>query len=253
VARLTGKTALVTGASRGIGRAIAQRLAGEGATVAVHYSRDQLAANGTVAAIEQAGGRAFAIRSEFGVAGDVDAVITALDSELPGQPLDILVNNAAGPTGGPIEDTTPEAFDRIFAINVKAPFFLIQQLLPRLRDGGRIVNISSVATRIANPSQTSYAMTKAAVESMSRTLANVLGDRRITVNTVASGATRHDGNTAVLGIPEVESSLVGMTALGRLGDPADIADVVAFLASDDGRWITGQVLDASGGLYLGPR
>ncbi|WP_146646957.1 SDR family oxidoreductase [Labilithrix luteola] len=252
MAKLDGKTALVTGASRGIGRGIAQRLATDGALVAIHYGSNEEAAKQTVAEIEQAGGRAFSIRAELGVEGDVDILFAGLEKGLSGRPLDILVNNAAGPPGGPIEETTREAFDRIFAINVRAPFFIIQRALPILRDGGRIITISSVATRIAVPSQTSYAMTKGALEVMGHTLANALGKRNITVNTVRSGTTYHE-HAALLDLPGVKDFMVSMTALGRLGSPSDIADVVAFLASDDGRWITGQVLDASGGIYLGPR
>jgi len=249
--KLSGKTALVTGASRGIGRGIAQRLAADGALVAVHYGSNEDAAKQTIAAIEQAGGRAFSIRAELGVDGDVETLFAGLEKGLAGRPLDILVNNAAGPPGGPIEETTREAFDRIFAINVRAPFFIIQRALPILRDGGRIISISSVAARIAVPSQTSYAMTKGALEVMGHTLANALGKRNITVNTVRSGATHHE-YAALLDVPGVKDFMTGMTALGRLGSPSDIADVVAFLASEDGRWITGQVLDASGGIYLGP-
>jgi 3-oxoacyl-[acyl-carrier protein] reductase len=250
--KLSGKTALVTGASRGIGRGIAQRLAADGALVAVHYGSNEDAAKQTVKAIEQAGGHAFAIRAELGVEGDVDVLFAGLEQGLSGRPLDILVNNAAGPPGGPIEATTRAAFDQIFAINVRAPFFIIQRALPILRDGGRIITISSVAARIAVPSQTSYAMTKGALEVMGHTLANALGARNITVNTVRSGTTYHE-YAALLDLPGVKEAMIGMTALGRLGTPSDIADIVAFIASEEGRWITGQVIDASGGIYLGPR
>ncbi|MEV6865135.1 SDR family oxidoreductase [Streptosporangium subroseum] len=253
MAKLTGKTALVTGASRGIGRAIARRLAADGALIAAHYGSNEAAAKDTVASIEQAGGRAFPVRAELGVDGDVDTLFAALEEGLSGQPLDILVNNAAGPSAGPIEEATPEGFDHLFAVNVKAPFFIIQRALPLLRDGGRIITISSTCTRVATPFQTSYAMTKGAVEVMGRTLANALGTRGITVNTVTPGATVTDLNASLLKTSGAEVYLAAMTALDRLGRPADIADVVAFLASHDARWITGHVLDASGGMYLGPR
>jgi 3-oxoacyl-[acyl-carrier protein] reductase len=251
VSNLDGKTALVTGASRGIGRGIAERLAADGAVVAVHYASNEAAAKGTVAVIEHAGGRAFPVRAELGRDGAVDALFASLEERLGGQPLDILVNNAAGPVGGRIAEATPEAFDEIFAINVRAPFFVIQRALPLLRDGGRIVTISSVATRLAATHQTSYATTKAAIEVMSLALANELGSRGITVNAVRSGTTEH-ADTPVYQDPAFRAALIDMTALERLGSPADIAGVVAFLASDDGRWITGQVLDASGGQFLGP-
>ncbi|WP_440073390.1 SDR family NAD(P)-dependent oxidoreductase [Streptosporangium sp. OZ121] len=250
---LTGKTALVTGASRGIGRAIARRLAADGALTAVHYGSNESAANDTVAEIGKAGGRAFPIRAELGVDGDVDTLFAGLGEGLAGQPLDILVNNAAGPPAGPIEETTPERFDHLFAVNVKAPFFIIQRALPLMRDGGRVITVSSASTRVATPFQTSYAMTKGAVETMSFTLANALGARGITVNTVTPGATLTDLNASLLEDPGVEEFMSGLTALGRIGLPADIADAVAFLASHDGRWVTGHVLDVSGGMCLGPR
>ncbi|MFG1810938.1 SDR family oxidoreductase [Streptomyces sp. NPDC049040] len=251
----TGRTALVTGASRGIGRAIAERLAADGATVAVHYGHSESAARETVAGIERAGGHAFAVGAELGVPGDIDTLFAGLESGLAGRPLDILVNNAAAAPAGPIETDTPERFDQLFQVNVKAPYFVIQRALPLLRDGGRVITLSSVVTRAGNPGQTSFAMGKAALEAMTLSLACALGGRRITVNAVAPGITRTDANTAffeALG-RELEDHLVGLTALGRLGRAEDVADTVAFLASDDGRWITGQVLDASGGLHLGAR
>ncbi|MER5263745.1 SDR family oxidoreductase [Actinosynnema sp. NPDC002837] len=251
--RLAGRTALVTGASRGIGRAIARRLAADGADVAVHYGSGESAAEETVAAIEAAGGRAFAVRAELGVEGDVDTLMAGLESGLAGRGLDILVNNAAAPPAGPIATDTPERFDHLFAVNVKAPYFLVQRALPLLRDGGRIITLTSVATRVANPGQTSFAMGKGALETMTLTLAGALGTRGITVNAVAPGATRTDVNGAVFDAPGLTEFITGQTALDRLGRAEDVADVVAFLASDDARWITGQVLDASGGLHLGLR
>lgn len=138
-------------------------------------------------------------------------------------------------------------------MNVRAPYFIIQRALPLMRDGGRIVTVSSVATRMANPTQTSFAMTKGAVETMSLTLANELGARGITVNAVAPGATRTATNGSSFEAPGLAEFIAGTTALDRLGGPDDVADVVAFLASDAARWITGQVIDTSGGLFLGPR
>ncbi|NUT51657.1 MAG: SDR family oxidoreductase [Saccharothrix sp.] len=250
---LTGKTALVTGASRGIGRAIATRLAADGAMVVVHFGADANGAAATVAEIERAGGTALAVGAELGMDDDVETLFTGLETALSGRPLDILVNNAAAPPAGPIGATTRAEFDHLFAVNVRAPYFIIQRALPLFRDGGRIITISSVATRMANPAQTSFAMTKGAVETMSRTLANQLGDRGITVNAVAPGATRTLANEEVFEAPGLAELIAGSTALGRLGEADDVADVVAFLASDAARWITGQVIDASGGLFLGPR
>jgi 3-oxoacyl-[acyl-carrier protein] reductase len=249
---MTGKTALVTGASRGIGRAVAERLADDGALVAVHYGKDAAAAQETVERIERAGGRAFPIGADLEDAGAVEALFTELTARLAGRRLDILVNNAAAAPAGPIETDTAERFDRLFAVNVRAPYFIIQRALPLLADGGRIISISSAVTRIANPAQTSFAMTKGAVETMSRTLALALGDRGITVNVVAPGATMTEANASLFP-PEAAAFLAGQAALGRVGRAEDVADVVALIASDDARWVTGQVLDASGGLHLGAR
>ncbi|MFD3996219.1 SDR family NAD(P)-dependent oxidoreductase [Streptomyces sp. NPDC058583] len=263
----TGRTALVTGASRGIGQAIATRLAAEGALVVVHFGKDERGAAATVEAIGRAGGTALAVRAELGGDGDVDTLFAGVEAALAGRPLDVLVNNAAAPPAGPLGVTTRAEFDHLFAVNVRAPYFIIERALPLMRDGGgsggdgdgtaagggRIITISSVATRMANPAQTSFAMTKAAVETMSRTLAAQLGPRGITVNAVAPGATRTPANGAVFDVPGLAEQIAGMTALDRLGGPDDVAEVVAFLASDAARWITGQVVDASGGLFLGPR
>ncbi|MEU5274976.1 SDR family oxidoreductase [Streptomyces asoensis] len=243
----------MTGASRGIGQAIAVRLACEGATVIVHFGSDESGAAATVDAVRRAGGTALAVRAELGVDGDVETLFAGVEEGLAGRPLDILVNNAAAPPTGPIGVTTRAEFDHMLAVNVRAPYFIVERALPLLREGGRIITISSVATRMANPAQTSFAMTKGAIETMSRTLANQLGRRGITVNAVAPGATRTASNGAVFDAPGLTAQITGMTALDRLGGPDDVADVVAFLASDAARWITGQVIDASGGLHLGPR
>lgn len=245
---MSDRVALVTGASRGIGRAIAERLAAAGAEVAVHYHRDKAGAEETLARI---GGRGFVVGAELGVPGDVDEVAEQVTAGLSGRRLDVLVNNAAAPPAGPIGADSEAAFDRLMAVNVRAPYFLIQRLLPVLADDGRIVSVSSVATRMANPAQTSFAMTKGALETMTRTLAQELGARGITVNAVAPGATRTEANGAIFEAPGLSELIVAHTALGRLGSGDDIAEVVAFLASPAARWITGQVLDASGGLHLG--
>jgi NAD(P)-dependent dehydrogenase (short-subunit alcohol dehydrogenase family) len=248
-AELNGKVALVTGASRGIGRAIAERLAADGVEVAVHYNRDKDGAAETLNRV----GRGFLIRAELGVPGDVDELFAQLEAGLDGRPLDILVNNAAAPPAGPIETDNPEQFDRLMAVNVRAPYFLIQRALPILRDGGRIISVSSVATRMANPTQTSFAMTKAALETMTLTLAQSLGARNITVNAVAPGATRTEANAPLFDTPGLTAAITALTALNRLGSAEDIADVVAFLASNNARWLTGQTLNTTGGLFLGPQ
>ncbi|MDF0376573.1 SDR family oxidoreductase [Streptomyces sp. KA12] len=250
---LTGRTALVTGASRGIGQTIAARLAAEGATVVVHFGTDESGAAATVEAVERAGGSAFSVRAELGVDGDVETLFAGVEAGLAGRPLDILVNNAAAAPAGPLGVTTRAEFDHLFAVNVRAPYFIIERALPLLSEGARIVSVSSVATRMANSTQTSFAMTKGAIETMTKTIAVQLGPRRITVNAVAPGATRTATNGAVFDTPGLTEQISGMTALNRLGGPDDVADVVAFLASHSARWVTGQIIDASGGLFLGPR
>lgn len=249
---LNGKTALVTGASRGIGRAIALRLAADGAHVAVHYAVNDTAAEQTVSEIESAGGRAFAVRAEFGVPGDIDTLFAGLRSGLDGRRLDILVNNAAVGAGGSLAETTPETLDRLLAVNVKAPFLIIQRALPLMADGGRVINIASVATRVAVP-ELAYVMSKGAIAALSRGLAQEVGGRGITVNAVAPGPTVTESSRWMTATPAVEARLSGANALNRVGRPADIAAAVAFLASEDARWVTGEVLDATGGHFLGPR
>jgi C-5 ketoreductase len=261
---LNDRTALVTGASRGIGKAIAQRLAAEGVRVAVHYGTQEKAAEETVAAIERAGGRAFPVRADLVRDDAVEVLFAGLEKGLDGQPLHILVNNAgvAAAPGDPalaaqdghvagLSDVTPEEFDRLYRVNVRAPFFVTQRALPLMADGGRIVNVSSAVTRIAWP-LLPYAMTKGALEMMAPRLANELGSRGITVNTVAPGITDTDMNRWVHEVPGAEAGISAFTALRRLGRANDVADIVAFLASHDARWITGQLLDASGGMAMAP-
>ncbi|MER5731161.1 SDR family oxidoreductase [Streptomyces sp. NPDC002138] len=252
---LDGKTALVTGGSRGIGRAVALRLAAEGALVAVHYGGNEEAAAETVARIAEAGGRAFAVRALFGESGAVDRLFEGLTAGLADHDadgLDILVNNAGMHAVGSIGQLTEEEFGRLLAVNVSTPIFVVQRVLPLLRDGGRIVNMGSAATRIANPLQIGYTVTKAALAAVGPSLANELGRRGITVNTVEPGVVLTDMVAAYATVPEAVAGLESITALGRIGEPEDVADVVAFLAGPRGRWVTGQAIDVSGGTYLGP-
>ncbi|HUE28034.1 MAG TPA: glucose 1-dehydrogenase [Solirubrobacteraceae bacterium] len=246
--KLEGKTALVTGASRGIGRYTAKRLAADGARVGVHYAVNEDAAQKTVTEIEAAGGSAFPIQAEFGTPRSAEALWNAFDEHT--DRVDIIVNNAGDAVYGRIHEIAEHDFDRQFAINVKAPLFIIQHGLSRMPDGGRIINISSAASYLASPMVTMYAMTKGAVNTMTRTLAWDLGERQITVNAVAPGPT-HTRMSGWLADPTARAWADAQTALGRAGEPGDIGDIVAFLASDDARWITGQVLDATGGGLLG--
>ncbi len=250
---LDGKIALVTGASRGIGRAIALRLAADGALVAVHFNRDRAAAQAVVAAIAATGSTAFAIAADFVEPSAAEQLFVAFDASLRQRGdkprLDILVNNAGIGSRQPIEQVAPDDFERMIAINLRAPFFVTQQALPRLVDGGRIVNIGSTAARISYAEAPLYAATKAALQSLTLSTAKRLGPRGITVNAVAPGATRTDLNPLARD-PESAKQIASETILGRVGEPEDIAEVVTFLASSQAHWITGQVIEASGGLRL---
>lgn len=252
---LHGKLALVTGGSRGIGKAISARLARDGATVAVAYGRDEAAAADTVERIRKDGGQAFAIHAELGRHGDAARLWEAYDegsrAYTEGGEVDIIVNNAGIGRSAALAALTEDGFDEVFAVNVRAPFFIVQQGLARLRDGGRIVNISSGAARLAMPEIIAYGATKGALDTFTLNLAQELGPRGITVNAVAPGIVDTDVNAAWLrGNPEAQAHAASMAALGRVGRPEDIADIVAFLASADARWVTGRVIDATGGARL---
>ncbi|MFC7840983.1 SDR family NAD(P)-dependent oxidoreductase [Streptomyces sp. NPDC057382] len=243
---LTGRTALVTGASRGIGRGIAERLARDGARVAVHYGRNEAAAKEAVAAIEEEGGSAFTLGAELGVPGDAEALWEQFDRHADG--LDILVNNAGIGSTRPIGQLEEREFDAVFAVNVKAPFFILKHGMARLRDGGRVVNISSGLARTAvMPDNMAYAMTKGALDVFSRDLSKVLGPRGITVNSVAPGIIETDNTAPLLRSPDGRRRAEAISALGGVGEPAEVADVVAFLVSDAGRWVTGSWVDVTGG------
>ncbi|MGD1222318.1 MULTISPECIES: SDR family oxidoreductase [Streptomyces] len=244
---LAGRTALVTGGGRGIGRGIAERLGRDGARVAVHYGSNEAAADETVAAIEASGGSAFTIGVELGPPGDAQALWEAFDRQADG--LDILVNNAAIGTSQPFGAIDEREYDRVFAVNVRAPHFITKYGASRLRDGGRVVNISSgLARNAVMPDKMAYAMTKSALDVFTRDLSKVLGPRGITVNSVAPGIIDTDVNADWLRADDAAwAGAAALSALGRVGTPADVADVVAFLVSDGGRWVTGAWLDATGG------
>jgi 3-oxoacyl-[acyl-carrier protein] reductase len=251
---LKGKVAVVTGASRGIGRAIAIRLGTDGALVAVHYGRNQEQAQKTAREIEATGGAAFAIGVELGTVASVDQFFKLLDAELTKRigrnQFDILVNNAGVAPDSSVETATEAVYDEVFALNVKVPFFISQKALPRLRDGGRIINLSSGVTRIAFPEKAAYAMTKGALNILTLELAKSLGSRNITVNSLAPGFTDTDMAADILRSPQGRQYASSASAFNRVGQPDDIADAAAFLASHDGRWVTGQYLDVTGGARL---
>jgi NAD(P)-dependent dehydrogenase (short-subunit alcohol dehydrogenase family) len=245
---LSGKTALVTGASRGIGRASALALAKADAQVLVHYSRGAAEAEMVVNEIRAAGGRADAVATDLANA-DGPHKLAAQVRRIVGDRLDILVANAGISKAATIEDTTVEDFDKLFAVNVRAPFFLVQQLLPILGSGGSVILISSLGAHAAVGALSAYSATKGAVNTLAKHFALVLGARGIRVNAVAPGVVETDMSNFTKTDAGRDLAL-GMQALKRLAQPDDIGGVVAFLASDDARWITGDTIRVDGGSKL---
>jgi NAD(P)-dependent dehydrogenase (short-subunit alcohol dehydrogenase family) len=246
--RLSNKTALVTGASRGIGRASALALAADGARVIVHYGRGKEEADAVVAEIRKTGGKADAVGADL-QAPDGPHRLAAEVRKLVGARLDILVANAGVAKGASIEEQTVEDFDRQFAINVRAPFFLVQQLLPVLAEGSSVILLSSVVARAAVAVLPAYAATKGAISTMVKQFASLLGARGIRVNAVAPGVIDTDMSSFVRS-DEGRAYPVVMLALSRVGVAHDVAGVVGFLASDASRWVTGEVIEAGGGSKL---
>jgi 3-oxoacyl-[acyl-carrier protein] reductase len=245
---LSGKTALVTGASRGIGRASALALAAAGAQVLVHYGRGANEADGVVAEIRKAGGRGDAIAADL-AAADGPHKLAKLTRNIVGDRLDILVANAGVSKSATIEDTTIEDFDRLFAVNVRAPFFLVQQLLPILSKGSSIVLVASLAARGVLGTIPAYAATKGAIDTLVKHFASLLGAHGIRVNAVAPGVVETDMSNFTKTDAGRDLAL-GMQALKRLAQPDDIGGVVAFLASEDARWVTGDTIHVDGGSKL---
>ncbi len=245
--RLTGKIAVVTGASRGIGRGIALRLARDGAEVVVNYQGNAQAADECVATITQDGGRARALQADIADLAQVQRFFAEVASHYP--KIDLLVNSAGTATSPPqpLGMVDPDEYDRVFNLNTRGLFFATQEAVNLMRDGGRIVNVSSLASRLTAPNRSMYAGTKAAVEAFTRVWAAELGGRNITVNSVLPGTVETERLQEAL-TPEMREMFVKMTPLVRIGQPEDIADVVAFLCSDDGRWLTAQNIPTAGGL-----
>ena len=245
MASLAGKVAIVTGASRGIGRAIALRLSQEGASVVVNYARGAEQAKDVVSAIEAAGGKALAVQADVRKTAEIRDLFDRTQETY--SQIDILVNNAGVILYKPVAEVTEAEFDNLFAINVKGTFFACQEAAKRMAEGGRIVNFSSSTTAMLLPTYGAYVATKGAVEQLTRSLAKELGDRQITVNVISPGPTDTElftvGKTA-----EQIQRFTQMTALGRLGKVEDIADVTAFLCSEQARWITGQNIRVNGGI-----
>jgi 3-oxoacyl-[acyl-carrier protein] reductase len=250
MSKLQGKTALVTGASKGIGAGIAKELAAAGAAVVVNYASDRIGAAAVVESILAAGGRATAIQADLANSAEVARLIEQASKALG--PLNILVNNAGVYRAMPIADLTEDEFHHEFNVNLLGTLLVIRESLKHFGPaGGSIINIGSGASRSHPPGYSIYAASKAGLDAVTGVLAKELASRKIRVNSVNPGATLSEGTktAGLYGVgSDVEKQLVAMTPLGRIGTPKDIAKVVAFLASDDSGWLTGEVLLASGGL-----
>jgi 3-oxoacyl-[acyl-carrier protein] reductase len=244
--KLQDQVAVVTGASRGIGAAIARRLAADGARVVVNYNKSAGPAEEVVQQIRHAGGEATAVRADLSDATQLQPLFDAA-RQAYGR-VDILVNNAGVALAWPVEEASPARYDELFNLNLRAPLLataaFARQAGPQ---GGRVINISSGAARAMIPGFAAYSATKAALEAFTRVHSVELGPKKITVNAVAPGLTDTDMSRAALS-PEIKQYMIDNTPLGRLGTPEDVADVVAFLASADARWITGQFIDVNGGM-----
>ncbi|OME81437.1 3-ketoacyl-ACP reductase [Paenibacillus sp. FSL A5-0031] len=242
--RLAGKVALVTGASRGIGREIAEQLAGKGAKVVVNFTSSPGKAEEVVNGIKRLGGEAIAIQADISIVAEVEAMFSKT-IEAFGQ-IDILVNNAGIMITKPIANMTEEDFDKQFAINVKGTFFACQQAALHMNANGRIINFSTSVVGAMFPTYSVYAATKGAVEQITRQLAKELGPKGITINAIAPGPV----NTELFKVGKSEEQIAGianMNAFGRLGEPEDISSVVLFLSSDESQWVTGQTIRVNGG------
>lgn len=251
--RFSGKVALVTGASRGLGAEIAKKLAAGGAEfIGVHYASNRDAALKVVEEIKALGSKAVALEAELttGITGVKKLWASfedAVRSEIGSVQLDILINNVGLAHAIPFEETSIELFEDVINVNVKAPFFLTQAASPFIRNGGRIINISTGYTRVAGPMHSLYSASKGAIETLSLSLAPHFAAKGITVNAVRPGTMATDMTKDWLATPEGHAAATSMSVFGRVGATEDVADVVAFVASEEARWITGQFIDATGG------
>lgn len=240
---LSGKVAIVTGASSGIGRAIAERIAEEGAIVVVNYSKSSDKAQEVVVGIQAKGGKAVAVQADMSRVVDARRLIA--DTIKQFNRLDILVNNAGKFMPKPVEETTEEDFDGVIALNAKGPYFAMQEAVKALKDGGRIVNVSTGGTQLNFPGATAYLGSKAALEQYTKGLAQELAPKGVTVNCVSPGFTETGMMTE-----EYRQIGIQLTPMKRLGVPKDIADVVAFIVSEEARWLTGQTIQVGGGIVM---
>lgn len=243
--------ALITGGSRGLGRATALALAAAGVNIIITYNSSEAPAREVVAEIEALGRRGAALALDTTDIASFDAFANAVRKQLPDGRFDILVNNAGTALYSLLEATTEAEFDQVFAVHVKGPFFLTQTLLPLIADGGQIVNISSALTRISFPGSGPYASAKGAVEVLTRYQALEFGSRGITANVVAAGAVPTDfGGGHLRSDPALQDTMIQSAALGRLASPQDIGDAIAGLTTASGHWVTGQRIEASGGVRM---
>ena len=248
---LAGKTAVITGGAKGLGRAMVERLADEGALVIFNYATSAGAANDLVKKVESRGGAAVALKAPLDDMASIkrfaSAIVGALEEKTGKPDLDILINNIGGGSYATIPLCSEEHYDHTFNNNVRIPFFLTQALIPNLREGGRVVNISSAASRLAGKDFVIYSMSKAALDMFTKVLAKELGPKKIPVNSVCPGFNATEANETEMNDPAIRSEIEGNTLLGRFGQPEDIAGIVYALVSPDGGWVTGQVIEASGG------
>lgn len=250
---MTSRVALVTGASRGIGGAVARRLGASGFTIAVHFNERLDSALEVVDGIERAGGMAFAVQADLSDVSQIEHLFARIDDELElrgvdrGLNLDVVVNNAYAGGEPELALLDADVFDRIIAVNARAPLFIVQHAVLRMREFGRIINISSEASKVPI-GRLAYSMSKGALNTMTVVLAATFGDRGITVNTVAPGWTETDSTSDAGALTrDRRSSFIAQTPLGRVGEVSDVAEVVAFLASSESRWVTGQYIEVNGG------